>query len=142
MPVFLEIAFGSLILLACAFQHILIISTLITHFKSHRYLKTNPTARRRLSMVAAAFLVSLFSHTVHVYVCAFSLWINGALTGHEEAIYFALVTYTTVGYGDVVLDPGFRILGGMVSVTGILMFGMTTAFLVGLFGRILGEQDI
>lgn len=86
------------------------------------------------------FLITLGSHTVQIYLAAIVLWLVGALPGYEEPIYYALVTYTTVGYGDVVLGPDFRILGAMISVAGILMFGMTTAFLVGLFARIMGEE--
>jgi hypothetical protein len=142
MPVSLQIALGSATLLICAMLHIVIISVMISHLKSHHYLRSRPSNVRRMGLVAALFLVSLGSHTIHVYIHAFSIWAVGALDGYEPPIYFALVTYTTVGYGDVVLSPDFRILGGMISVTGILMFGMTTAFLVGLFNRVLGERDI
>lgn len=142
MAVVLQIALGSVTLLICAMLHIAFISGMISHLKSHHYMRAHPSKWRRMKMVAALFLVSLLSHTIHIYVHAFSIWAVGALDGYEQPIYFALVTYTTVGYGDVVLSPDFRILGGMISVTGILMFGMTTAFLVGLFARILGERDI
>jgi hypothetical protein len=142
MPVILQIALGSATLLICAMLHIAMISAMISHLRSHHYLRARPSNIRRMALVAALFLVSLTSHTIHVYIHAFSIWAVGALDGYEQPIYFALVTYTTVGYGDVVLSPDFRILGGMISVTGILMFGMTTAFLVGLFNRVLGERDI
>jgi hypothetical protein len=142
MPVVLQIALGSTTLLICAILHIALISAMISHLRRHHYMRQRPSPMQRMGMVSALFLVSLFSHTLHVYIHAFSIWAVGALDGYEPPIYFALVTYTTVGYGDVVLSPEFRILGGMISVTGILMFGMTTAFLVGLFSRILGERDI
>jgi len=53
-----------------------------------------------------------------------------------ESIYFSLVTYAALGYGDVVLGEHFRIFGAMESVTGLLMFGITTAFLVGYFSQV------
>jgi hypothetical protein len=142
MPVILQITFGSGTLLACAMLHIVFISGMISHLKNHHYLRGRPSRWRRMGLVAAVFLVSLLSHTVQIYICAFSLWLVGALQGYEQPIYFALITYTTVGYGDVVLSDDFRILGAMTAVTGILMFGMTTAFLVGLFAKVLGEGEI
>jgi hypothetical protein len=43
------------------------------------------------------------------------------------------VSFTTVGYGDVVLEPGWRLLAGMTSTHGLLIFGIFTAFLVEVF---------
>ncbi|WP_245538107.1 potassium channel family protein [Roseobacter litoralis] len=104
-----------------------------------------PTTQKKYFAVHSAVVFALMlSHTIHLYIWAFSIWALGALPGYEEPIYFALVTYTTVGYGDTTLGPAFRIFGAMASVNGILAFGMTTAFLVGLFPRVLGlptEKD-
>jgi hypothetical protein len=87
--------------------------------------------------MAIVVLTCLASHTVQVWLWAFLLlWVEG-LADIEEAVYFSLVSYTTLGYGDVILDRGFRVLGGMISVNGILLFGVTTAFLVSLFAGLL-----
>ena len=48
----------------------------------------------------------------------------------EHAVYFALVSFTTLGYGDVLLPVGWRILGGMAAANGLLNFGLMTAVLV------------
>ncbi|WP_195821171.1 potassium channel family protein [Roseobacter sp. MH60115] len=142
MPVLLEITFGSTVLLVCALLHILSVARLIRHLRENDHFQPGRTTRHQLLTVCALFLLLLASHTIQIYISAFSLWVIGALPGYEAAIYYSLVTYTTVGYGDVVLEPGYRIAGAMISVTGILMFGMTTAFVVGLFTRILGEKDL
>jgi hypothetical protein len=42
-------------------------------------------------------------------------------------MYFALVNYTTLGYGDVVPVPRSRLLGPMTAMNGILLFGWSTA---------------
>ena len=67
--------------------------------KNHRH-RLGAILSMELVMVIPIFLLIL-SHTLHLYMWAFMLWWLGALPGHEEPIYFALVTYTTVGYGDV-----------------------------------------
>lgn len=141
MLVLFQILFGSAVLLVCAILHILIIARLVRHLRNNDHFTDARTTRHQIMTVCALFLVLLLSHTLQIYISAFSLWVIGALPGYEAPIYYSLVTYTTVGYGDVVLDPGYRIAGAMISVTGILMFGMTTAFVVGLFSRILGEND-
>ena len=140
MHVFFQILVGAGTLLICATFHLATIGGMIHHLRTKKSLSRERLFHQRFLTVAGLFLVSLFSHTIQIYLLAFSLWLVGALPGYEEPIYFSLVTYTTLGYGDVTLTPDFRILGAMISVTGILMFGMTTAFLTGLFFRVLGER--
>ena len=47
----------------------------------------------------------------------------------EEAVYFSLVTFTTLGYGDITLGPEWRLLSGAEAVNGILLAGWSTALL-------------
>lgn len=54
----------------------------------------------------------------------------GALDGMEEAVYFSMVTYTTLGYGDITLDQNWRLLSSFEAANGIIMFGWTTAILI------------
>ena len=47
----------------------------------------------------------------------------------EEAIYFSLVTFTTLGFGDVTIGPNYRILTGIEAMNGILLIGWSTALM-------------
>ncbi|MFK7878585.1 ion channel [Roseobacter sp.] len=142
MNVLFQIVLGSSLLIACAFIHIFIISRIILKLQLANHFSTDQSAKHQIFVVAALFTVLIGSHTLQIYVWAIMLWLIGALPGYEEPIYFTLVTYTALGYGDVVLTPAFRIFGAMISVTGLVMFGMTTAFLVGIFSRILHEKNM
>jgi len=51
------------------------------------------------------------------------------LKSFEEAFYFSIVTFTTLGYGDITLSEQWRILSGVEAVNGILLVGWTTALL-------------
>jgi hypothetical protein len=51
------------------------------------------------------------------------------LKSFDNALYFSLVSFTTVGYGDITLPAPWRILGGIEAMNGILMFGWSTASL-------------
>ena len=46
-----------------------------------------------------------------------------------EGIYFTAATITTLGYGDILLKYPWRHLGTLIAITGVLMFGCSTAFL-------------
>lgn len=141
MPVLPQIILGSAILILCTLIHIAVSVWVIHRLRANEALVEAQTGLRAFVVVSLVVMVLLASHTAHLYIWAISLWLLGALPGYEEPIYFALVTYTTVGYGDVTLGPDFRILGGMASVNGILAFGLTTAFLVGLFPEIVGGLE-
>ena len=47
----------------------------------------------------------------------------------ETAVYFSSITYTSLGYGDLVLSGSWRILCGIQAMNGILLFGWSTALL-------------
>ncbi len=137
MSVHFQIILGSTLLVICLLIHLGVQVWLARKLRSYKEKFYRPSGRTVFLTCSAVVIVLLFSHTVQLYIWALSLWLLGALPGNEEPIYFSLVTYTTVGYGDVTLGPSFRIFGAMASVTGILAFGLTTAFLVGLFPNVI-----
>jgi len=47
----------------------------------------------------------------------------------EDAVYFSTVTFTTLGYGDIVLKDDWRVLSGIEAANGIILLGWSTAFL-------------
>ena len=47
----------------------------------------------------------------------------------ETSLYFSLTTYTAIGFGDVVLPDKWRLLGGVEGISGLLLCGLSTAFL-------------
>jgi hypothetical protein len=57
----------------------------------------------------------------------FYVW-KGAIPDLQSALYFSAVTYTTTGYGDIVLPEAWRLVGGVEALTGILMCGWSTGF--------------
>jgi len=88
------------------------------------------------ALLSVALVLIVVSHTIQVWLWASVFVLNDVLADWNSAIYFSLVTYTALGYGDIVLGPGLRIFAAFASVTGLLAFGISTAFLVALVGRI------
>jgi hypothetical protein len=60
----------------------------------------------------------------------------GAFDSLESAVYFSLVSFTTLGFGDIILGKEWRILSGMMAANGLLIFGLTTAVLVDFLSRL------
>jgi hypothetical protein len=87
-----------------------------------------------LFVLVAIWIVLL--HLAEIAVWAvFYLW-REALPDLASALYFSAVTYTTTGYGDLVLPEGWRIVGGVEALTGILMCGWSTGFFFAIVNRI------
>ena len=66
----------------------------------------------------------------------FYVWTH-ALPELQSALYFSAVTYTTTGYGDLVLPKEWQLVGAVEALTGILMCGWSTGFFVAVVGRML-----
>jgi voltage-gated potassium channel Kch len=65
-----------------------------------------------------------------VWALAYLLMLPGDLSTFEEATYFSVVTFTTLGYGDITLvEHEWRLLSGIEALNGNLSVGWTTALL-------------
>ena len=54
---------------------------------------------------------------------------QAGLKNFHDALYFSMITFTTLGYGDITLDREWQLLAGVEGMIGIVVFGMTTALL-------------
>ena len=54
----------------------------------------------------------------------------------EAALYFSMVTFTTLGYGDVLLDERWRLMAAFEAANGIIIFGLSTAVVVAVVQRV------
>jgi hypothetical protein len=54
-----------------------------------------------------------------------------------DAIYHSAVNFTSLGYGDVVMSPRWKLMGPLEAVNGILMLGMTSAALVAIMQHLI-----
>jgi hypothetical protein len=79
-------------------------------------------------------------HLAEIAVWALFYWWRKCLPDAESSFYFSGVTYTTVGYGDLVLPKEWRLLGPLEGLTGILMCGLSTGFFFAAVSRFLGAK--
>jgi hypothetical protein len=78
----------------------------------------------------------LLLHLAEALVWALFFVLVGGLPDFESAAYFSLASYTTVGYGDVVLPEPWRLLGPIEAAVGVLMLGWSTGILVAVIGGV------
>lgn len=73
------------------------------------------------------WLLAALSLAIWIWVIFF--WYLECFPTLEEALYFSMVSFTTLGFGDVTLPQEWRILSGMIAANGLVLFGLNTAFL-------------
>jgi hypothetical protein len=80
-------------------------------------------------------------HLMEIAVWAFVYAWRDAMADLPSAFYFSAVTYTTTGYGDLVLPTEWRMVGGVEALTGILMCGWSTGFFFAVVSRMLEQAS-
>lgn len=99
-----------------------------------------PESVRRATLLVASVLWMLIALIVVVFAWALLFQWLGAFSDLEDAFYLALVSITTVGFGDVVLDRELRILSGFAAADGFVIFGLDTAVLFEMMRRLRSDQ--
>jgi voltage-gated potassium channel len=94
---------------------------------------------------SAALMVRFTSVMIGLHIVQILLWASfyrwNCFPSWESAFYFSTTSYSTVGYGDLVLPPMWRNLGPVESVTGVLMCGLSASFLFAIVTRLV-EREI
>jgi voltage-gated potassium channel Kch len=89
------------------------------------------------SLVIVLVVLGLFfAHSVEIWMYAALYDILGVFHEFETSLYFSTSTFTTVGFGEVVAGPKWRLLTAIESANGFILIGWSTAFLIGLTARL------
>ncbi len=78
----------------------------------------------------------LAAHILEMMVWGLAFHLLRIFPDPFTAYYFAMETYTTVGYGDVLLPADWRLASGWLAATGLLMFGWSTAVFATIINRL------
>jgi voltage-gated potassium channel Kch len=126
-----QVLIGAVLLLCTTILHALGMSAALRWLSLARGRIVDATSLWIRSLVAAVVILIMFLVTlVEAGVWAAAYLGIGASTDFQTALYFSTVTYTTLGYGDLVLESHWRLLSSFQAVNGIIMFGWTTALIV------------
>lgn len=99
-------------------------------YRMRRWLLRPPHRPKLMAMLCLSAVWILAQMTVGVWMWALTFRGLGVFASLEESVYFSLVAFTTLGFGDLLLPVDWRLLGGMAAANGLLNIGIVTAFLV------------
>ncbi|GLR84105.1 ion channel [Bradyrhizobium iriomotense] len=124
---------------ACTiFVHALALAAAINLFRYERRLgRAGAGALIDLAIVALVTSFAFVAHLIEIALWAVLLVICEDFQGFGNAYYHSAVNYTTLGYGDLLLTPSWRLLGPLEATNGALMFGVSTAMVFAVIQRLV-----
>jgi len=101
-----------------------IMTRVVRWFQLHRHDFGKSVAM--VTTVLGLFLI----HTVEIWIWAAVFLATNAITPFQDALYFSTVSFSTVGYGDIIVGAQWRLLASLEAINGFLLIGWSTAYLV------------
>ena len=123
----LAAAFG--IVAVCVVLHVICMVTVGEWLVSHRRRDRQLGSLGYTGLLIVVFAIVIFLHMVETAIWAIFYYYRSLFQDFETALYFSITSYTTIGFGDVVLPRAWRMLGGIEGISGVLLCGLSTAFI-------------
>ena len=133
----MPIAVGAIAVICTIFIHALSLGATINFF---RYEKRRGRAGAGLgidlTILVLVIAFAFIAHLIEIALWAKLLIFCGEFQQFGIAFYHSAVNYTTLGYGDIVMTPSWRLLGPLEAADGALMFGVSTAMIFAVIARL------
>jgi hypothetical protein len=125
------LAVGLLAMSVCLALQALASVLAVRYFAGAHKRRLGPKPGRAIFLqFSILMIVLMLGNVVQILFWALLYIALGAVAGFETALYFSGVTFTSLGYGDVVLDGRVRLLAPLEAANGLMMFGITTAIFI------------
>lgn len=91
-----------------------------------------------ITVLTTTTLWLLAALSIATWIWAVAFIALGAFETLSKSLYFSMVSFTTLGYGDVTLPEKMELLSGFIAANGLVLFGLNTAFLIEVMSRFRG----
>ena len=116
----------------------------VAKYDRERHLHKEHTFRKqgvRLLISSAIFLLLIHLFQASLWAILYML-LPGVteFETFEKSMYFSLVTFTTLGYGEITIGSANRVLSGLEAINGITLIGWSTAFMFAIFQELIKKS--
>lgn len=138
VAILLPMVAGSITALCTILIHSLTLGITIRFFRYERRLgRVGTVVSINLGIFVLAILFAFVAHLTEIALWAGLFVICGEFKSFELAYYHSAVNYTTLGYGDLIMTPRWKLLGPLEAADGALMFGVSTAMIFAVAQRLM-----
>ena len=125
----------------CVFIHVTGLMLLSDRLRRRNFTAREASLWRDTTVLMEAFAAVVVLHLTETTIWAIFYQTWQLFPTFEASLYFSLTSYTTIGFGDVVLPDRWRLLGGIEGFSGILLSGLSTAFLFVIVSGLLQNRN-
>jgi hypothetical protein len=95
---------------------------------------------KNVAVMMVVTLVMAVTHLIQIALWALAFLMVGEISTFETAFYFSAESYTSLGYGDIVLSGRWRLLGPLEAINGLLLFGLSTAVMFAVMSHLIMDR--
>jgi hypothetical protein len=138
VAILVPLAVGVCAIVSTIVIHALALVAAVNFVRHERSLgRTGASFWTDVSIVAVVMSFTLAAHLVEIALWGILFMACGEFHEFGPAFDHSAVNYSTLGYGNVVMTPSWRLLGPLEAVDGMLMFGITTAMIFAVIQRLV-----
>jgi hypothetical protein len=139
----LPLAVSASAVVCTIFLHALTVSATVNFFRHERSRgRADASVWSDVAIVALVVSFAFVAHLLEIAVWAVVFVLCGEFAEFGTAYYHSAVNYTTLGYGDMIMTPAWRLLGPLEAANGALMFGVSTAMIFAVIQRLLQDRFV
>ena len=131
-----QLAYGAVLIAVTVLIHAVCLEGIM---KAWRAISIEIAVRWRAISISLTIIGIFGAHVIQIWVWAIFYYFVEEIPTWESALYFSTSSFTTVGYGDLILSEEWRLLGSIEAINGMILFGWSTAFIFAGVSRIYGH---
>lgn len=134
----LPVAVGSATAICAILIHALPLSATVRFVRREKRLgHLGVNFRKDMGVVMRTIVYAFVAHLVEIALWAALFLVCGEFSDFATAYYHSAVNYTSLGYGDIIMSPAWRLLGPLETADGMLLFGVSTAMIFAVIQRLV-----
>jgi hypothetical protein len=132
------VAVGSAAVICTILIHAMPLSATITFVRREKRLgRLGVNFWTDMRVVVRTISYAFVAHLIEIALWATLFVICGEFADFATAYYHSAVNYTSLGYGDIIMSPTWRLLGPLETADGMLLFGVSTAMIFAVIQRLV-----
>jgi hypothetical protein len=120
-------------MVVCLLLQSMLVVVALRYYSNHNDQVNNPSFWSSLAVISGVMLLLVLGNLAQMAIWALLFLLLGEFQLFSAAFYHSVVNFSTLGYGDIVMSSGHKLLGPLEAINGVLMIGVSTAALMATF---------